>query len=167
MPVTLLFLCLLFSSILLPSPPASPQRYIKAHHHTTYLKHLVWDIKPPPSSSDPINWVELKTAETPLSDRDIFKYERKLLKFWIQSFLLGVPKIIVGFRSKDGILESLEDLETEKVPRMVKQRGKGSWDGNVCINFTAAILECKFPPTPLSSIQRVWQSMGVVMDADS
>ncbi|KAL8700190.1 MAG: hypothetical protein Q9201_005586 [Fulgogasparrea decipioides] len=101
----------------------------------------VWDIKPTSTSTDPINWVELKTAATPLSDRDMLKYERKLLKFWIQSFLLGVPKIIVGFRSREGVLESLEELETEKLPRMVKQRGKGSWDGNVCINFTAGYLE--------------------------
>ncbi|KAL8728538.1 MAG: hypothetical protein Q9181_005316 [Wetmoreana brouardii] len=106
-----------------------------------FLYTLVWDVKPPPTSTEPINWVELKTAATPLSERDMLKYERKLLKFWIQSFFLGVPKIIVGFRSKDGILESLEELETEKLPRMVKQRGKGSWDGNVCINFTAGWLE--------------------------
>ncbi|KAL9021775.1 MAG: hypothetical protein Q9185_001010 [Variospora sp. 1 TL-2023] len=85
--------------------------------------------------------LEKRTAATPLSDRDIRKYERKLLKFWIQSFLLGVPKIIVGFRSKDGILQSLEELETEKIPRMVKLKGKGSWDGNVCINFTAKFLD--------------------------
>ena len=76
------------------------------------------------------------------SDRDMLKYERKLLKFWIQSFLLGVPKIIVGFRSKTGILQRLEELETKSIPGMVKRSGKGSWDGNLCINFTAGFLEC-------------------------
>ncbi|KAI4258814.1 MAG: hypothetical protein LQ352_001025 [Teloschistes flavicans] len=105
----------------------------------------LWDAKPPScsTSTDPINWVELKTAATPHSERDILKYERKLLRFWIQSFLLGVPKIIVGFRSRDGILERLEEMETEGLPRMVKQRGKGTWDGNACINFTAGFLECE------------------------
>ncbi|KAI4141736.1 MAG: hypothetical protein L6R39_005203 [Caloplaca ligustica] len=101
----------------------------------------VWDAKPTSPSSTPINWVELKTAATPQSDRDILKYERKLLKFWVQSFLLGVPKIVVGFRTKEGLLQSLEELTTEKIPMLVKQRGKGSWDGNVCINFTAGFLE--------------------------
>jgi len=72
----------------------------------------------------------------------MFKYERKLLKFWIQSFLLGVPKIIVGFRSKTGVLERLEELETSKLPGIVKRNGKGTWDGNLCINFTAAFLDC-------------------------
>ena len=72
----------------------------------------------------------------------MLKYERKLLKFWIQSFLLGVPKIIVGFRSRMGILQRLEELETRSIPGMVKRSGKASWDGNLCINFTAGFLGC-------------------------
>ena len=111
-----------------------------------YCAGVVWDAKPC-RPDDPINWVELKTAATPLSDRDVLKYERKLLKFWIQSFLLGVPKIIVGFRSKEGILQSLEELETSQIPRLVKQRGKGTWDGNLCISFTANFLDCQYSPS--------------------
>lgn len=103
---------------------------------------LVWDCKPD-NKNDPINWVELKTSATIESDRDMLKYERKLMKFWIQSFLLGVPKIIVGFRSKGGILQSLEELETNNIPNLVK-KNKASWDGNTCINFTARFLECMF-----------------------
>ena len=72
----------------------------------------------------------------------MLKYERKLLKFWIQSFLLGVPKIIVGVRSKDGFLQRLEELETKNIPGMVKRGGEGTWDGNLCINFTASFLDC-------------------------
>jgi len=72
----------------------------------------------------------------------MLKYERKLLKFWAQSFLLGVPKIIVGFRTREGILQRLEELETHSIPGWVKRYGKGTWDGNICINFAAAFLEC-------------------------
>lgn len=131
---------------------------------------------PPPQQSQqqqqqsqkPINWVELKTAAEITSDRDILKFERKLLKFWIQSFLLGVPKIVIGFRSPTGTLLRLEELETKDIPGMVKKRGRrgsngsssnrgpgvgpgagpgqgqgqqATWDGNVCINFTAAFLD--------------------------
>jgi len=99
----------------------------------------VWDCKPE-NKDEPINWVELKTSAIIENDRDMLKYERKLMKFWIQSFLLGVPKIIVGFRSKMGILQSLEEVDTQRIPGMVK-RGKGTWDGNLCINFTAAFLD--------------------------
>ncbi|KAI9826826.1 MAG: decapping endonuclease targeting mRNA [Thelocarpon impressellum] len=100
----------------------------------------VWDSKPK-DRDEPINWVELKTSQEVQNDRDMMKFERKLLKFWIQSFLLGVPRIIVGFRSKDGILKRLEELETKSIPGNVKRKGKGTWDGNLCINFTSAFLD--------------------------
>ena len=102
----------------------------------------VWDCKPE-RKEDPINWVELKTSAEIRNDRDMLKYERKLLKFWAQSFLLGVPKIIVGFRNQDGILQRLEELETHAIPGKVKRVGKGTWDGNICINFTAGFLDCE------------------------
>jgi RAT1-interacting protein len=66
------------------------------------------------------------------------------MKFWIQSFLLGVPKIIVGFRDQNGILVRMEEMETEKIPGTVKRRGKATWDGNMCINFAAGLLDCKY-----------------------
>ena len=103
---------------------------------------VVWDVKPE-NKDLPINWVELKTSACIENDKDMLKYKRKLQKFWIQSFLLGVPKIVVGFRTKGGILDYVEELETNKIPGWVKRHGKGSWDGNLCINFTAAFLECQ------------------------
>ncbi|KAL8781716.1 MAG: hypothetical protein Q9194_000220 [Teloschistes cf. exilis] len=168
---------------LLPAPWAETSRdYIESRENLTVNNHAqycsvvktgigktrlilggevdaLWDAKPPSSTTsvDPINWVELKTAATPHSDRDILKYERKLLKFWIQSFLLGVPKIIVGFRSRDGILERLEEMETAGLPKMVKQRGKGTWDGNVCINFTANFLEWLKAAIPDGESGGVWR----------
>ncbi|KAI5299283.1 decapping endonuclease targeting mRNA [Ascosphaera atra] len=99
----------------------------------------VWDCKPD-KKEDPINWVELKTTAEICSDRDLVRYERKLLKFWAQSFLLGVPKIVVGFRDPNGILRRLEEMATAEIPILVKRRGKNMWDGNICINFTAAFL---------------------------
>nr|KMM63886.1 rai1 [Coccidioides posadasii RMSCC 3488] len=79
----------------------------------------VWDCKPD-RKDDPINW---------------------LLKFWAQSFLLGVPKIVVGFRNEHGILQRLEEFQTHEIPGFVKRQGRGNWDGNICINFTAQLLE--------------------------
>ena len=94
----------------------------------------MWDVKP--------NWVELKTSACIEGDRDVLKFERKLQKFWAQSFLLGVPRIIVGFRTRAGILDHIEELDTKSIPSRVKRNGQASWDGNRCINFTAAFLEC-------------------------
>ena len=104
-----------------------------------YSEFVVWDSRPADKDA-PINWVELKTSAE-IRRVDDHRYQRKLLKFWIQSFLLGVPKIIVGFRSHDGFLQRLEELQTRDIPSMVK-RVSGAWDGNLCINFTAAFLDC-------------------------
>lgn len=105
----------------------------------------IWDSKPTDPNS-PINWVELKTSADIRNDRDMVTFERKLMKFWIQSFLLGVPKIIVGFRTPDGILKRIEEIDTASIPNTVKRRGQGTWDGNMCINFASGLLECKFFP---------------------
>lgn len=101
----------------------------------------MWDSKPP-KAGDPINWVELKTSAEMRNDRDRDNFERKLLKFWIQSFLLGVPRIIVGFRSRDGILQRVEDMDVASIPDTVARRGR-QWDGNICTNFAASFLQCK------------------------
>ncbi|CAD6445064.1 bf97a254-7ea1-44ce-9949-889bd8ccca96 [Sclerotinia trifoliorum] len=86
-------------------------------------------------------WVELKTTMTPRHRGDEQNFEKKLLKFWLQSFLLGVPHIIVGKRSPDGILQSIERINTAQIPGMVKKRGNNSWDGDMCINFANRFLE--------------------------
>jgi RAT1-interacting protein len=101
----------------------------------------VWDVKPQDGS--PVNWVELKTSADIRNDRDMVTFERKLMKFWIQSFLLGVPKIIVGFRTPEGILKRIEEMDTASIPGTVKRTGRGTWDGNMCINFASSLLECK------------------------
>ncbi len=105
----------------------------------------VWDAKPA-TPGPPIRWVELKTSQDIQSDRDLDAFERKLLKFWIQSFLLGVPTIVVGFRNRHGRLVRLEEIATEGIPGTVRQRAvqqgrpQPPWDGDTCINFAAAFL---------------------------
>ncbi|KAK9769166.1 putative RAI1 like PD-XK nuclease-domain-containing protein [Seiridium cardinale] len=100
----------------------------------------VWDAKPMVPGA-PVNWIELKTSASIRGERDMNNFERKLMKFWIQSFLLGVPKIIVGFRSQSGILEKLEEIKTESIPVTAAQRGVKTWNANMCINFGAGFLE--------------------------
>ncbi|CAK7269001.1 decapping endonuclease targeting mRNA [Sporothrix epigloea] len=106
----------------------------------------VWDAKPQhPSGKQAIHWVELKTSADIQSERDLEFFEKKLLKFWIQSFLLGVPTIVVGFRSRQGRLVRLEEIATEGIPGTVRQRAQQAqksppWDGDTCINFASAFL---------------------------
>ncbi|TDZ74257.1 Decapping nuclease RAI1 [Colletotrichum trifolii] len=99
----------------------------------------VWDSKPEKQGS-PTNWVELKTSLAIRDGRDVDNFHRKLMKFWIQSFLLGVPKIIVGFRSNRGVLTSVDEIETEKIPETVQRRGGAAWNADMCVNFAADFL---------------------------
>ncbi|KAF2128378.1 RAI1-domain-containing protein [Dothidotthia symphoricarpi CBS 119687] len=152
---------------LIPTPPSSTtpeqirvhQRAVTSNHaqhcsivSTSFGPHSLLLggevdglLAPKPANPDEqVQWVELKTTEElpppqRQQHRDILKFERKLLKFWAQSFLLGVPKVVVGFRSKTGILRGLQTFNTHEIPGMVR-RGTGCWDGNVCINFAAGFL---------------------------
>jgi RAT1-interacting protein len=152
---------------LIPTPPATTppaeiekhQRSIVSNHaqhcsivQTSFGPHsLILGgevdglLAPKPTDPEaPVQWVELKTSEelpppARQQHRDMLRFERKLLKFWAQSFLLGVPKIIVGFRSKAGILRGCQTFNTHELPGMVR-RGTHCWDGNVCINFATAFL---------------------------
>ncbi|KAF9123723.1 hypothetical protein BGX30_001288 [Mortierella sp. GBA39] len=86
------------------------------------------------------NYIELKTSRVISSAREHNSFERhKLLKFWAQSFLPGIPTIIVGFRDDDGNVVTVETFKTMEIPRLV--RGKdGAWDTTICINFLDAVL---------------------------
>ncbi|OTA03593.1 hypothetical protein A9Z42_0040680 [Trichoderma parareesei] len=103
----------------------------------------IWDSKPHEKGA-PINWVELKTSAEIRHAGDVEAFHRKLMKYWIQSFLLGVPKIIVGFRSRDGVLVDIKEIETQQIPQTVNARPNAPWNADICVNFAAAFLEYEF-----------------------
>ena len=81
-------------------------------------------------------FVELKTSAVIKHSRQQNKFTRfKLMKFWIQSFLVGVPKIVCGFHD-NGILVKNESFETLRIPSLCR----GHWDGNICLGFTENVL---------------------------
>ncbi|XP_009594860.1 NAD-capped RNA hydrolase DXO1-like [Nicotiana tabacum] len=83
-------------------------------------------------------YVELKTSRE-LDYHTEERYEReKLLKFWIQSFLAGVPYIVVGFRDDAGRLVRTERLRTKDITHRVKM--KNYWQGGVCLAFADEVL---------------------------
>ncbi|KAH6892240.1 RAI1 like PD-XK nuclease-domain-containing protein [Thelonectria olida] len=100
----------------------------------------IWDSKPKEKGS-PINWVELKTSAEIRNQGDMENFHRKLMKYWIQSFLLGVPKIMVGFRTRDGILVDVKELETQNIPETVNNNPNPKWNADMCVNFAGVFLE--------------------------
>ncbi|KAK4457849.1 protein rai1 [Cladorrhinum samala] len=102
----------------------------------------IWDAKPADPSSRPINWVELKTcAEMRNPNDELWFREKKLMKFWIQSYLLGVPKLVVGFRDRQGRLRRIEEMETAMIPRVVNRDPRVRWSADGCIDFAARFLK--------------------------
>ncbi|GAB5356434.1 hypothetical protein AAMO2058_000289500 [Amorphochlora amoebiformis] len=83
-------------------------------------------------------WVELKTSKHIQHHGQLHSFQKyKLLKFWIQSFLVGVPVIKCAFR-KDEKIHKIETFETLKIPSII--RGKDYWSGNVCLGFARKVL---------------------------
>ncbi|KAG9134002.1 hypothetical protein Leryth_004702 [Lithospermum erythrorhizon] len=83
-------------------------------------------------------YVELKTSrELEYHTEERFERE-KLLKFWIQSFLAGVPYIVIGYRDDAGRLVRTERLRTKDITQRVK--AKNYWQGGVCLAFADEVL---------------------------
>lgn len=79
------------------------------------------------------DYIELKTTST-LSHKNINTFQNKiLLKWWTQSYIAGVPKIIVGCRNEKQQVEALNELRVNAIPGSV--RGKVSWDPQLIISF--------------------------------
>ncbi|KAF5359530.1 hypothetical protein D9756_003498 [Leucocoprinus leucothites] len=91
-------------------------------------------------TGQPDTFVELKTSLTIRGAHDEARFEKKLLKFYFQSFLLGVPEIVVGFRTPGGVVSTVQTFRTVEIPRLV--RGKpGAWDPVQCLDWGNRFLE--------------------------
>lgn len=84
--------------------------------------------------------VELKTNMVLRRPEDEMKLSVKMLRMYMQSFLLGVQTIVVGFRDAHGTLDATRSYKTRDLPRTV--RGKpGEWNANHNLAFGAAIVD--------------------------
>ncbi|KAM6182387.1 decapping and exoribonuclease protein isoform 2-T2 [Erethizon dorsatum] len=93
-----------------------------------------------PSTQPPTCYVELKTSKemhSPGQWRGFYRY--KLLKWWAQSFLPGVPNVVAGFRNPEGFVCSLKTFPTMEMFEHVRNDHDG-WNPSVCMNFCAAFL---------------------------
>ncbi|KAG9017208.1 decapping endonuclease targeting mRNA [Tulasnella sp. 427] len=89
-------------------------------------------------TGQPDTFVELKTSQVIRNQRDDQRFRAKLLKYWAQSYLLGIPEIAVGFRTPDGRIAHVHGYRTLDFPQAAKERGE--WDGAVCLNFAFEFL---------------------------
>lgn len=86
------------------------------------------------------NYVELKTSRVMNDERQVKRFEKeKLLKWWAQSFALGVRRIMVGFRDDRGKVVKTQMLETLKLPGYVAKH-KGAWSVKVALRCASVVL---------------------------
>ncbi|KAF7340792.1 RAI1 domain-containing protein [Mycena sanguinolenta] len=85
-------------------------------------------------------FVELKTSMVIRNRQDEMRFEKKLLKFYMQSFLLGVPEILVGFRKPGGEVTTTQTFRTAEIPRLVRGKAHG-WDPARCLAWGDAFFK--------------------------
>ncbi|KAI8907706.1 RAI1 like PD-XK nuclease-domain-containing protein [Powellomyces hirtus] len=103
---------------------------------------LVQVIDSRPQKNPQSAYAELKTNRVITNPNQQKSFERhKLLKIWAQSFLPGIPTIIIGYRQDSGALSHIERRKTLDIPRSVRGTQPGIWDATVCINFADAFLK--------------------------
>ncbi|KAH9265810.1 hypothetical protein BASA83_010942 [Batrachochytrium salamandrivorans] len=82
-------------------------------------------------------YAELKTNRVIETDRQ--RHTLRTSSIWEQSFLAGVPKVIIGFRTDGGEISHVHEFDTAEVPRIVRNK-PGMWDPNRCVSFGDSVL---------------------------
>ncbi|XP_047213349.1 decapping and exoribonuclease protein [Girardinichthys multiradiatus] len=96
--------------------------------------------KDPDAPPPPACYVELKTSAEICTPKQRSNFHRfKLLKWWAQSFLPGVPRVVAGFRDHDGIVVSVETFQISKISQLIKNE-YNCWKPTVCMNFCCDFL---------------------------
>lgn len=87
--------------------------------------------------------IELKTSKLLDSKRAVNSFERfKMFKFWVQSFLVGTEKVVVGFRDGAGDVRKIQAFETLRLPDLAhSDRSRPApWSPRVSLHFADAVL---------------------------
>ncbi|XP_077474803.1 decapping and exoribonuclease protein-like [Stigmatopora argus] len=98
--------------------------------------------KDPHAPAPPACYVELKTSAEICTPKQRSNFHRfKLPKWWAQSFLSGVPRIVAGFRDNKGVVVSVKTFHLAEIPQLVTAEDKdNSWRPTVCMNFCSEFL---------------------------
>lgn len=98
--------------------------------------------------ADPLEgYVELKTIKELKESRLVYSLHRhRFLKFWLQSYLAGVPNIVIGQRTETGRLTKVERLRTVDLPRRSQEYlahigDSRVWEPVICVNFLQSTLD--------------------------
>uniref|UniRef100_A0A6M2DXJ8 Decapping nuclease n=1 Tax=Xenopsylla cheopis TaxID=163159 RepID=A0A6M2DXJ8_XENCH len=83
-------------------------------------------------------FVELKTNRIMTTERQYQNFNKfKTIKWWCQSFLVGIDEILCGCRDDNGILLEIKSYKVKDIPKT----NNNSWDATGCMNFCYDVLE--------------------------
>ena len=88
------------------------------------------------------DYVELKTQRILSSEKDHHYFFRdKLLKFWLQSYLAGIPRLLLGWRDDTFQLKHLEYINVADIPEIITTNARMNWNGMGLIKFGQVFFE--------------------------
>ncbi|KAM9346569.1 decapping and exoribonuclease protein [Symphorus nematophorus] len=111
-----------------------------ADHRLLFSGEVDCRDKDPNAPAPPSCYVELKTSAEICTPKQRSNFHRfKLLKWWAQSFLPGVPRVVAGFRDHDGVVVAVETFPISKISHLIKNE-HNCWKPTVCMNFCCDFL---------------------------
>ncbi|WVQ73673.1 hypothetical protein IAR50_003253 [Cryptococcus sp. DSM 104548] len=106
---------------------------------------------PPEANPGLHETVELKTNKVITNEWQEKTFLKKLLKHWAQSWLLGTPHLMVGYRDDAGILRSQTHFEIAMLPRLATLHSSPpAWHPSPCfhaLHSIASLLTTHILPT--------------------
>ncbi|XP_067007859.1 decapping and exoribonuclease protein [Anabrus simplex] len=82
-------------------------------------------------------FVELKTSRVIQHERQYENFTKyKLIKWWGQSFLVGIERVLCGYRDDRGVVHQIQEHKVKDLPKLAKK----AWDPSVCMNFCNSFL---------------------------
>lgn len=90
---------------------------------------------------NPKCYAELKTTREFSHEGQKRSFRKfKLLKWWLQSFLIGIDDILCGFRDDNGIIKRCDWLKVSEISRMIKE-DRDHWKPAACLTFLSLFLD--------------------------
>nr|5ULJ_A Chain A, RAI1 [Scheffersomyces stipitis CBS 6054]5ULJ_B Chain B, RAI1 [Scheffersomyces stipitis CBS 6054]5ULJ_C Chain C, RAI1 [Scheffersomyces stipitis CBS 6054]5ULJ_D Chain D, RAI1 [Scheffersomyces stipitis CBS 6054] len=99
----------------------------------------VWDYIPEDGKDVLSHYMELKTTRILESNGQVVNFEKKLFKTWAQCFLMGIRKVVYGFRDDSFFLRDVELYKTEEIPLLIKNNALTENKSGGKINCTTAL----------------------------
>ncbi|XP_068193966.1 decapping and exoribonuclease protein [Antennarius striatus] len=111
-----------------------------ADHRLLFSGEVDCRDKDPKSPAPPACYIELKTSAEMCTPKQRSNFHRfKLLKWWAQSFLPGVPRVVAGFRDHNGVVVAVETFSVSNISHLIKKE-HNCWKPTVCMNFCCDFL---------------------------